>query len=174
MWNHRFRMMQVDRLSTSEEDRPLWSAAACRRLQGGAKAPHSMSRPERQPVRVRLWQACFEDRRLCLHVVVWNTKELHGHPTGVEDRERRLRISIARLTDRAWIDQVSLRSIESQGRFAAYERAADALLRIDPENYRQMCVAVQDDRRIVRCQDLRRVELGEHVLVFVVGRAVAE
>src|SRR5712691_6812021 len=88
--------------------RPLWSAAAMPPLSSSravAWRPHSRLRSKLQPISQRTRQTGFDDRRLRLHVVVRNAKELNRHQAGVENRERRFGISIARLTDGAGIDE---------------------------------------------------------------------
>src|SRR5204863_5919431 len=126
-----------------------------------------------QPLRENIRQTGLENRGLRAADVVLDAEELNCSFIGTEDDAGRARVAIARLSDGAGIDEITLVRLEADGRFATHGEALDGALTVDREDGGKVRVAEEDERRFVQREHLRGVMDVEDVLVFVVRRAVA-
>ena len=106
--------------------------------------------------------------------VVGHAQHRHVRDRRVEQPERRARIAVARLTDRAAVDQIRALRSSAAGcvRRAAAPSAASSPSQ--PEDRRHVRVAEQAQRPLRRPHGAPRVEVVEDVGVLVERRAVAD
>ena len=115
-----------------------------------------------------------DDLPLGLFDVVLDAAELDRPGLGVVDGEGGPGIAVARLADRAGIDEVAHALLEPDlVRVPLEERALDVAVLVGVDEG-EMGVAEEADRRLDVGEGLGGVELAEDVVVLVEGRAVAD
>src|SRR5262245_38557434 len=152
---------------------PLVRARLC---QKDAVASMALRKPGGQSLR----QPGRKYLALCLLDVIRDTMKCDGMPGSVIQREGGARIAIARLADRARIDQVLGRWSQRQLKLLAtlrrlVSRRDDALVLLDvvnPVPALNVCMPEEGQRHARAAQDRVRIASGQHVLIFIPWRSM--